>query len=376
VFLVGLTVYTLVVARRWQRLQARSIAEFFGRRFSPALQKLTSALLMLAMVGFCATYVRSADWIFSPALAELCGRQVSGWLTSAALVTVVLTFTLRGGLVAVAHTDFAAFLATVVALPTLAIVSWWTVGPDQVASAFAELPPGPTVMPPAFVLSLVALTSYTYLASPWYGQRMFAAESERTAFLAVGISAGVVFALYGTAVAIALPVRAAFPELASPELAVPTALASWAPMGAKGLGYAVLFTIAITTISSIWNTWVTLALTDFGFASNLANTQRGTLVIAGVSWVAGNTLVDAILDKMILANIPIASLLFGILGGLFWPGATTAGVWASIFTGFVGAVFCFLWFGDAGMYTAWWAFGVVPLSCAVGVAVSLLSRLR
>ncbi len=88
------------------------------------------------------------------------------------------------------------------------------------------------------------------------------------------------------------------------------------------------------------------------------------------SWLVGNLLVDDILDNMILANIPIAALAFGLLGGLLWRGAGRSGAWAALVVAFVGAIAAYLWFGDAGMYTWWWAFAVVPASFVVGIIAS------
>jgi Na+/proline symporter len=200
---------------------------------------------------------------------------------------------------------------------------------------------------------------------------MFAARDERTAFIAVGGAAALVFALYACAVVIAVAARAGLPPLADPQQAVPSALMAWAPVGLRGLGYAVLFAIVVTTMSSIWNTWVAMALADFGRTGDLGASRRLTLAVALASWLLGNLLVDDILDKMILANIPIAALAFGLLGGLYWRRASTAGAWAAAAVGAGAALGLYLTLGDAGLYTWWWAVAGIPASFAVGVGASL-----
>lgn len=368
VFLFGLLVYTLTVARRWQRLGATSVAELFGQRYGPGLQRLASASLMLAMLGFVATYLRSAGWIIGPLVHDVWGAPVSDWWTTGLLTLGVLGLTLGGGLVSVAATDFAAFCITLAVLPALAAWSWIQAGGSTgVALAFADVPSGPTLMPPAFVASLMALTALTYIASPWYGQRMFAADSEQTAVRAVGVSAVLVFFLYGCAVITAVAVRARFPALDNPELAVPTALAAWAPIGLRGLGYAVLISVAATTVSSMWNTWVAMATTD------LERSRRLTVLLALFSWLLANLTLDRVLDQMILANVPIAALAPGLVGGLFWRRASSAGAWAGWLVGVLGAITVYGLFGDEGMYTWWWAFVVVPVSF---VAAAVLSWVR
>ena len=92
VFLVGLLFYTLTVARAWKRFDRLSVAELFAARYSPALGRLASVLLLAAMIGFGATYVKSMALLFAPVRAAV--RQRS---SSALLTLVVLGVTLPGG---------------------------------------------------------------------------------------------------------------------------------------------------------------------------------------------------------------------------------------------------------------------------------------
>ena len=313
--------------------------------------------------------MRSAEVVFAPVLSGWIGMPLSPWVTSAVLVALVLVVTLGGGLVAVVASDLAAFALTVVLLPAFAWVAWSSTGGTvALTQLMAELPPGEDVMPTQFIVALVLLTTFTYIASPWYGQRMFAAKDERTAFSAVALSSVVVAGLYVAASLIAISVRMALPPLPNAESALPQALITWAPSGLRGLGFAVLLGIVITTMSSIWNTWVAMAVTDFVPITTLKTSRGFMVILAMVSWVASNLMPDGILGNMILANIPIAALLFGLMGGLYWRGASKAGAWAATISGFVGAVTC--WW-TLPLYEWWWAVGAVPASVVIGVVFSL-----
>lgn len=370
VFLVGLGTYTLLVAKPYKRLNATSVAELYGARFGPGLQRLASACFLLAMLGFVATYVRSAELVFAPVLESWVGQELSPWTTSGTLVALVLVLTLGGGLKAVAASDLAAFFISLLGLPALAWMGLRAVGGwGQVTGFFAQQPPGPELLPPRFVASLVLLTAFTYIASPWYGQRMFAAKDERTAFRGVAISAVLVTALYMAASVLAMCFRVLQPALVDAQTAIPGAITAWAPSGLRGLGFAVLLAVVLSTMSSIWNTWVAMALTDSGARISLPRSRWLTVALALASWVLSNLLVDDILDNMILANVPIAALAFGLLGGLFWGRASQAGAWAATVTGILGALLCWRLLP---LYTWWWAVGAVPLSFAAGVVVSLL----
>ena len=77
---------------------------------------------------------------------------------------------------------------------------------------------------------------------------------------------------------------------------------------------------------------------------------------AVISWILGNIFVDKILNKLILANIPIAALSFSLLAGFYWEKASRRGAIISISLGLAWGVGCYLYLGEEGGYT--WFYGV------------------
>lgn len=377
VFLVGLTFYTLTVAAPWKRFNRLSVAELFTARYSPAVGRTASAMLLLAMTGFTATYVKSLALLFAP----LAPASVPLPLLSAGLTLVVLLAVLPGGLLSIVRADLVGFAATLVLLPLLL---WYGTQASAVegglASVFsaAQRTVNPVAqwrdpaLPTRFVVTLMVLTCFTYIAAPWYGQKIFAARTSRIAFQAVGISALLVFLLYGAVVLAAAHLRVIEPSLADPQLAVPTMVLTWLPTGVRGLGFAVLFGAAFTTLAGVWSAMATMIAADFGGeAWQSVQVQRRLLVLlALISWVGATLLVDRILDRLILANIPVAALSFALLAGFHWPRATTAGAWASMFVGFAWGVGCFVIVGEDGGYTWPWAMYGIPLIFFTGVITS------
>ena len=377
VFLVGLGFYTVTVARAWKRFNRLSVAEFFAARYSPALGRLASAMLLLAMVGFSATYVKSLTLLAMPLVPG-----VPFVLLSALLTAVVLVVVLPGGLVSVVRSDVVSFLITIVVLPTLLVVGIaLSRHHGGLAAAFppAQLSFSPVaqwtnpVLPFRFVSTLIVLTCFTYIAAPWYGQKIFAARSERTAVAAVAWAAGLVFVLYGVMVLAAAHLRVTAPALADPQAAVPTIIESWLPAGLRGIGFATLFAAALTTLSGVWTAMGAMVAADFGWkgACHMRLQRRIVVGFALASWLGGAFLVDDILNRLILANIPVAALAFALLAGFHWRRATTAGAWASIVVGFAWGIGCFLVVGESGGYTWPWAMYGIPLIFATGILVSL-----
>ena len=381
VFLVGLLFYTVTVARSWKRFDRLSVAELFSVRYHPSMGRLASALLLLAMTGFSATYVKSLTLIFVPLFPGL-----STWWLSGLLTLVVLAVVVRGGLMSIVRSDQVGFLLTALLLPVLLVIGYVALRPDALSTAFPadQLRFAPfaqwnhPALPFRFVTTLIVLTCFTYITAPWYGQKIFAARDERTAFVAVGITAVVIFVLYGTMVLGAAVYRAsAAAPLDNPETVVPAMITAWLPAGLRGVGIATLFTAAMTTLAGVWSAMAAMLNADFRLALSVRGQRLAMFGMAVLCWLGANLLVDDILNRLILANIPVAALAFALLAGFHWPRATTAGAWASVVVGVVlGVVWgvgCFLVVGEAGGYTWAWAMYGIPLIFATGIAVSLLT---
>jgi Na+/proline symporter len=140
----------------------------------------------------------------------------------------------------------------------------------------------------------------------------------------------------------------------------------------------VLFAAALTTLGGVWSAMAAMVAADFGWvAGRRVPVQRGLITgFAVVSWLGAIFLVDDILNRLILANVPVAGLAFALLAGFHWPRATTAGAWASVIVGVAWGAGAFLVLGEAGGYTWVWAIYGVPLIFAVGVVVSLATSRR
>jgi Na+/pantothenate symporter len=229
-------------------------------------------------------------------------------------------------------------------------------------------------LPYWFVTSLTILTCFTYICSTWYRQKIFAARSEWIAFSGVAIAALLVFLLYGSVQLAASFFRLEQPALADAQTVVPAMVDSWLPSFVRGVAYAVLFMAAMTTLGGAWSAMVAMLLADF-FSRQLAEVWQQrllTVLLALLSWLGANLLVDDVLNRLILANIPVAALSFALLAGFYWKRASRAGAWASVAIGVVWGVGCFLYFGEAGGYTWYWAVYGVPLILGTGTIFSLL----
>ncbi|MCC5816188.1 MAG: hypothetical protein JJT78_15660 [Leptospira sp.] len=381
VFLFGLGFYALVVARKWKEFNGFSTAGFFTKVYGKSVGKTVSALLLIAMLGFTATYIKSMTFLFQPIFI---GSTLEyEWLLSLFITCLVLLLAIRGGLVSIIRIDVLGFLAVLVLIPLIYYFSGGSHSPS-VSHILEAIPlqEGQKALPPEFILSLVILTMFTYISAPWYSQKIFAAESPKTAYTAVGISAILVFVLY------AFPVIAVANfsihnlgfsmKLQSVQHTIPSIVDHFFPVGSKGFAYAIFLVIGGTTLAGVWSAMNTMIIGDFINLENNASKGIGRSMIimttiSLLSWLLSNTVVDRILDKLILANIPVFAISFALLAGFYWKKVTKFGAVLSMILGVVWGVFSYLYWGEAGGYTTYWVFGGLPIIFGSGIVGSLIT---
>ncbi len=365
IFLIGLLFYALSVAKKWKELNGSSVVDLFKKRYGTRLSKVASLILILSMLGFTATYVKSLNLIFSPLLPNL-----NPFLLSSYFILITLLMTLRGGLFAIIKTDIISFFLFLAIIP---IILFSAIQNHEPLQNHGELLPG------KFILSLTILTMFTYILAPWYGQKIFSAKSKRVAFTSVILSAIFVFLIYGSLTLATIFLKNSNPNLTSHEQALPHLILHHLPIGIKGIALALLFAAAATTLAGVWSAMSSMLICDFMKQTEKSTFKRGfiiTLIIATLSYILGNTLVDRIFDKLILANIPVAALSFALLAGFYWKKASPLGAYLSIITGLFWGIFCYFYFGEQGMYTWPWAVYGIPLIFASGITGSYITAYR
>ena len=365
IFLIGILFYAATVSRKWKNFNGFSVADYFRRRYGKDVGVIAALFLGAAMAGFSATYLKSLTLLFSRLLPDL-----NEWILSAYLTVIILAMVIRRGLVSIVRTDTLAFFALIIILPWVLYVTWCN-GPSGISSGATI--PDPALLNMDFVISLVPLTMFSYILAPWYGQRMFAAKSANTAFAAAILAAVFVFILYSSGVLISYTLASHNVRLSDSQLSFPYALnlalqGVFYPVGYIS-GYLILFLVSSTTLTGVWNAMANI-LTDFMPKEKYNNMIPLNVFCAAVTYVLSNTLVDNILNKMILANIPVVALSFALLAGFYWPKVTRAGAYASIAMGLLTGLSFYFYFGDQGIYTYYWAWFGIPLIFIAGTVMS------
>ena len=139
-----------------------------------------------------------------------------------------------------------------------------------------------------------------------------------------------------------------------------------------GLAYATLFMIAMTTVSALWNTIASVfaAHSRKHIKTNLKFGGIMTLLVALSNYLIANIFIDEIFDKMVLMNIPIASLSYGLLAGFYSKKTTLLSCLVSMGVGITGGLICYFTFNEND-FIWYWAVYVIPLHFISGFLVAL-----
>jgi SSS family solute:Na+ symporter len=369
IFLIGLLFYAVTVAKKWKSFNGLSVAAFFGQRYGKDIGKFASITLLISTTCFSSAYIKSLVVIFHPFFPDF-----SEWIVSGIIVFIAFLLSMRGGLLSVIYTDIVSFIVTFAFFPIMAFFSWNA--SEITIPSWDSFQAGSAQVPFWYVSSLTVLTMFTYILAPWCGQKIFAAKTERIAHSSMIASAILVFFLYELAVLSAACLNLSGVSLANSEHALCFILNRFLPNGLRGLGYSVFFAASATTLIGVWSAMTSMVIGDFFKTESSKKSTRSiliTLCITALSYLLSNVFIDRILDKIILANIPIAALSFALLAGFYWKKASRGGAYSSIIVGLACGIGSYVYFGEKGGYTWYWSMIGIPLTFLSGILGSYLA---
>lgn len=365
VFLVGLLFYSFSVAKKWKNFDAISVSEFFSQRYNPVFGLVVALCLLTAMAGFGANFIYSTTIYLQEIFPAY-----NHWLISGVACSLMLLFTIRDGLLVIVKIDKLSFLLSIVLFIYLGYSVY-----NADASAFgrinnAQIPS----LPVSFSISLAILTAFTYILSPWYGQKIFAAKSKKVAFYAVLITSFIVSLIYLIAVYTTAKYAGVISSINPDEAFVYTVRNLFSkPM--LVIFYLMMFMIALTTIAALWNTMASMCSVHFQDNKSEQKNILTVIIIAIFSYILANTFIDQVLDKMLLFNIPIAALAFSLLYGFYGSRTNLLGAILSTVIGVISALCCYLIFNQDD-FVFYWATVCIPLSFMTGYLPVVLGYLK
>ncbi|MCM8772930.1 MAG: sodium:solute symporter family protein [Candidatus Omnitrophica bacterium] len=391
VFIVGYGFYTLFASKNWKKVNCISVAEMFEERYGKDVRMIVSIINIFLLLILCSAYLKAASIIFNISFG------LSLNVTIIIICLVVLAFTLAGGLISVIWTDLASFFVTIITIPILFFIALnksggieglKTVYPlNYLGWKFIENWNDP-ILSTKFIISYCILLTMLYYTAPWYAQRMFAAKDEKHAYYSMAWTTFLTFLLYFLVMAVCAFSKVGWPNLQHEDMSLGLAytISYWVPVGLRGLMLSMIFAVCQTTLSSIWNTNVSMIEQDIFvgiFKPNATEKERFifskiiTLILALFTILGSIFLMKYILAMLFVADVLLTVSFAPAIGAFYFKWANRKGAIASIIsTLIIGIITLIAKWGPHGLdHNEWMVLYVSTSLPVMFISLFLFSKL-
>ncbi len=217
-----------------------TLADFYRNRYSPAIERFTVLLLVPTSVFWAAAQIRAFGQVVSASTG------LGPTLTITIAASVVIVYTMSGGMLADVWTDLVQGIALIVGLGVLLVAVMWQSGSAPFRAAAADL----TLSPPdggllgfleAWSIPVVGSVIATEVVS-----RILATRSPQVARRSTLLAGGIYIAIGLIPVTLGLAAQSLLPGLDQPEQVLPALAQRYLP----GLFYALFAGAIISAILS------------------------------------------------------------------------------------------------------------------------------
>ena len=350
---IGLALSLLIVGRflagPLNKMDLLTLPEYFYRRYGRTAELLASLLTILCFIVVVAGNLSAVAWILSV---------VSGYSYGQCLLagtTVILIYTVAGGLYAAIWTDFFQIHVAIIGFVAAAAFLLWTRGWEPIMSAL-----------PATTMDLSQMTTraggglanWANMISLAFGnamaldfmERVFSAKSPETAKKACYYAAGWTVVIGMCASLLGLAAISTVGKLDDPRMVLPVFASASLPywiavavfVGVLGASMSTangaMLVISVVMARNLWQRWSTRPVTD----STMLFLSRALALPTAIAacWIAYVRPEPGIL-LVVAFDIVFAGCVIPLFLGVYWARATQAGALASILTGTIARGICY-----------------------------------
>lgn len=350
---IGLALSLLIVGRflagPLNKMDLLTLPEYFYRRYGRTAELLASLLTILCFIVVVAGNLSAVAWILSV---------VSGYSYGQCLLagtTVILIYTVAGGLYAAIWTDFFQIHVAIIGFVAAAAFLLWTRGWEPIMSAL-----------PATTMDLSQMTTraggglanWANMISLAFGnamaldfmERVFSAKSPETAKKACYYAAGWTVVIGMCASLLGLAAISTVGKLDDPRMVLPVFASASLPywiavavfVGVLGASMSTangaMLVISVVMARNLWQRWSTRPVTD----STMLFLSRALALPTAIAacWIAYARPEPGIL-LVVAFDIVFAGCVIPLFLGVYWARATQAGALASILTGTIARGICY-----------------------------------
>ncbi len=378
--LIGTLFAWLVLAKRTKnmtrRLEAKTMPDFFEKRFDSHRLKVVSAIIIFVfLIPYSASVYNGLSSLFEIVF------NVPGWVVMLCLAALTAVYLFFGGYFATALSDFIQGIIMIVGVAVMVILflnndrihwdiseianTWFTFGKEGSAGLYGST---------ASLISLILLTSFGVWALPQTIHKYYAIRDKKA--ITQGVVVSTAFALIiGFSAYFSGALSHFFPETQGlPSAAVmPNMLKIAIPVGLTGVIAVLILSASMSTLASVSLASASVIAVDLykGAVNKQASDKRVNTImrILTLVFVAISVALAILNEKFNLAAIAyLMGISWGTLAGCFigpyvlgvlWKKVTKPAVWTSIISSLSLTVILVLLFG----------YGKGDWACSFGQAI-------
>jgi solute:Na+ symporter, SSS family len=351
----GCTVLALWVGPAMRRIAAarglRTVGDYLEFRYNSSVRGIIAALLWVGSLFILASQLIGIGWILNvvAGMPKPIGCAIGG--------LVIVVYFAAGGLLTSAWVNVVQLAVKMagfaVALP---LAVGWLGGLAPVRDALADTASYEGFFS-ATSLRYFALLAPSFVVSPGLLQKVFGARDDRAVRTGVGLNALALLLFAGVPVLLGMIARAGFPDLAAPNLALPTVFTEALPAVAGAIALAAVFSAEVSAADAVMLMLTTSVSQDLykrflnprATDDQVLRVARVATLVAGVLGIAlalGSE--DLVQTLTIFYALLGVSLFVPIVAGLYVRRSTSAGALAAITAGVGGMMTVQLLTGGAG----------------------------
>ena len=368
--IIGTLIAWLVLAKRTknmtQRLNVKTMPEFFEKRYGdPGLKLCSAVIIFIFLIPYSASVYNGISSLFEIVFG------IDGWIIMIALAALTALYLFFGGYFATALSDFIQGIIMIIGVICMIFcymnhenvawdiskiandpnLTWFTFGGDNSSGLY-----GTTVS----LISLVLLTSLGVWALPQTIHKYYAIRDKKA--ITQGVVVSTVFAIIiGFVAYFSGALSAFFPETAAVKDAfvIPTMLKTVIPAGLTGIIAVLILSASMSTLSSVSLASASVIAVDIykGTIKKDASDKRTNTVmrVLCLVFVAISVVLATLNEQFNIAAIAyMMGISWGTLAGCFigpyvlgvvWRKVTKPAVWTSIVSSLVLTVALIFVFG-------------------------------
>ena len=356
----------------------RTVGDYLELRYGVGVRTTIAVLLWVGSAFILAGQLIAVSWILNVAAGV---PKAAGCILAGVLVTVYFA---AGGLLSSAYVNMVQLtvkmLGFALAIPfALKASGGW--------SALMAMQPEPAYWSPLrngeSGLVYLAMLGPAFIVSPGLLQKIYGARDDRSVKLGVGFNALALMIYASVPVLLGMMARLQFPDLAEPELALPTLLMTGVPAFIGAFGLAAVFSAELSSADAVLFSLTTSLSQDFykrfinpdSSDAQLLKVTRLTAVLGGIAGVAIALVAAGVVSALsIFYTIMGVSLFVPIVAGLYSRTSNSIDAMAAILTG-IGVVGGWrIFYGGAAIGSVTPAMGGLASAIVAFLVVHVLRR--